>query len=122
MTVLLVDDDERGLFALKSYLEAHEISVITALNGKEALDILEEQLPNVILMDIMMPEMDGYEAIGIIRKNNKTKTIPIIAVTAKAMKGDEEKCLAAGADDYISKPVDLNKLKLKINNLTERRD
>jgi two-component system, chemotaxis family, sensor kinase CheA len=110
-TVLLVDDDMRNVFALTIALEAHGINVIFAENGKEALDALtKNQNLDLILMDIMMPEMDGYEAMRKIRKQPENQNIPIIALTAKAMKDDREKCIEAGASDYISKPVNLEQL------------
>ena len=110
-TVLLADDDVRNIFAMTKVLEHHHIKVLPALDGSEAIKILEKNNNiDIILMDMMMPEMDGYEAIKAIRSNVNTKTIPIIAVTAKAMSGDREKCIAVGASDYISKPVDMNQL------------
>jgi len=110
-SVLLVDDDMRNVFALTTVLEEVGIKVLFAENGKEALMTLEETSEiELILMDIMMPEMDGYEAIKRIRAINKYEQLPIIALTAKAMKDDREKCLKAGASDYISKPVNLEQL------------
>jgi len=110
-TVLIVDDDMRNVFALTSVLESYDINVIFAKNGREGIEKLRASKDvNLILMDIMMPEMDGYEAMKIIRKENKYKKLPIIALTAKAMKDDREKCLAAGANEYLSKPVDTAKL------------
>ncbi|MEX0929674.1 MAG: response regulator, partial [Balneolales bacterium] len=109
--VLAVDDDIRNIFALSVALKRHDIEVTTAENGKEALKILENDPGmDMILMDIMMPEMDGYETIREIRKKPKFECLPILALTAKAMKGDREKCLGAGASDYISKPVDIDQL------------
>jgi len=109
--VLLVDDDMRNIFALGKVFEEKGIRVLKAANGKKALEILETNDEiDAILMDIMMPEMDGYEAMGEIRKNPRFAKTPIIALTAKAMKEDRQKCLDAGASDYISKPVDINKL------------
>ena len=110
-TVLAVDDDVRNLFALTTVLEAHRMKLVTAENGRDALTLLE-QTPDVkvILMDIMMPEMDGYETMKEIRKQAKFKSLPIIALTAKAMKGDREKCIQAGANDYLAKPVDSDQL------------
>ena len=110
-TVLLVDDDIRNIFSLSKSLENIKMKVITAINGKDALQKLEE-FPeiDVVLLDMMMPEMDGYEAAKLIRENNKWKKLPIMAVTAKAMSGDREKCISAGASDYITKPVDIDQL------------
>jgi CheY-like chemotaxis protein/HAMP domain-containing protein len=109
--VLVVDDDVRNIFALGSVLERHGMKVITAQTGHEALATLE-QTPDiaVVLMDIMMPEMDGYQTIGLIRKQNAFRRLPIVALTAKAMKGDREKCLDAGASDYLAKPVNTDQL------------
>lgn len=110
-TILLVDDDIRNIFALTSALEQKGVKVIIARNGIEALERLElDSKIDLVLMDVMMPEMDGHEATRRIRKQQKYKELPIISVTAKAMKDDQLKCLAAGANDYISKPVDLDKL------------
>ena len=101
----------RNLFALTTVLEAHRMKLTTAENGHDALKLLE-QMPScdVVLMDIMMPEMDGYETMKAIRQQTKFKSLPILALTAKAMKGDREKCLAAGANDYIAKPVEPEQL------------
>jgi HAMP domain-containing protein/CheY-like chemotaxis protein len=109
--ILVVDDDARNIFALTSLLENHEMEVICATNGRAAIDLLVKT-PDVgiVLMDIMMPEMDGYETMREIRKIPKFRTLPILALTAKAMKGDREKCLDAGASDYISKPVNTDQL------------
>ncbi len=109
--VLIVDDDVRNLFALTTVFERFNINVITAESGQEAIDILnEESQVDMVLMDIMMPEMDGYETTQRIRRENKNSTLPIIAVTAKAMKGDRQKCIEAGASDYITKPVKIDQL------------
>jgi signal transduction histidine kinase/CheY-like chemotaxis protein/CHASE3 domain sensor protein/putative methionine-R-sulfoxide reductase with GAF domain len=109
--VLLVDDDMRNVFALSSILHDQQLQVIVAGDGKEALEKLAENSDiDIILMDIMMPEMDGYQAMQEIRKDPKHKDLPIIALTAKAMKDDREKCLQAGASDYITKPVDTDQL------------
>jgi signal transduction histidine kinase/DNA-binding response OmpR family regulator/HAMP domain-containing protein len=110
-TVLVVDDDVRNLFALTTAFERFNINVITAESGQEAINILgENDDVNIVLMDIMMPEMDGYETTQKIRREHKNTHLPIIAVTAKAMKGDREKCLEAGASDYITKPVKIDQL------------
>lgn len=110
-TVLIVDDDMRNVFALTSLLEDKDLKIIAAKNGKDGIDKLKANLDiDLVLMDIMMPEMDGYEATREIRKIEKYKKLPIIALTAKAMKEDREKCIAAGASDYLSKPVDTEKL------------
>jgi CheY-like chemotaxis protein len=109
--VLVVDDDARNIFALTSLLENHGMEVASATNGRQAIDILNaaDDL-HVVLMDIMMPEMDGYETMREIRRESRFRTLPILALTAKAMKGDREKCLEAGASDYIAKPVNTDQL------------
>ncbi|HEY0658378.1 MAG TPA: response regulator, partial [Pyrinomonadaceae bacterium] len=109
--VLIVDDDIRNIFALTSALERQKMQVVYAENGRDGIEMLKKT-PGIegILMDIMMPEMDGYEAMNEIRNIPKFKSIPIIAVTAKAMKGDRQKCIEAGASDYITKPVDTEQL------------
>jgi two-component system chemotaxis sensor kinase CheA len=109
--ILLVDDDMRNVFALSNVFERNEIEVVVGKNGKDAIDKLEAaENIDLILMDIMMPEMDGYEAMKIIRKKPEYKKLPIIALTAKAMKGDRNKCIEAGASDYLAKPVEVDKL------------
>ena len=110
-TILLVDDDIRNIFALSSILEDKGLSVVAAANGKEALDMLASHPEiDLVLMDIMMPEMDGYETMQRIRKDPALSKLPIIALTAKAMKGDRQRCIEAGASDYLSKPVESEKL------------
>ncbi len=110
-TVLIADDDMRNIFSLTRALESHKMNVVVATDGNEALKALKEHKNiDIILMDMMMPEADGYEATRTIRKDDTYKNIPIIAVTAKAMLGDREKCIEAGASDYISKPVDIDQL------------
>jgi signal transduction histidine kinase/CheY-like chemotaxis protein len=109
--ILIADDDVRNIFSITKALELQQMKVITAVDGREALLRLEEHADmDVVLMDIMMPEMDGYEAMQEIRKKIRYRNLPIIAVTAKAMTGDREKCIKAGASDYISKPVDVDQL------------
>jgi CheY-like chemotaxis protein len=109
--VLVVDDDVRNIFALTTVLENHDMEVITATNGRQAIDLIEQTEDlSAVLMDIMMPEMDGYETMRQIRKSPKFRSLPILALTAKAMKGDREKCLEAGASDYIAKPVNTDEL------------
>jgi len=107
--VLIVDDDERNRYALSSYLDMMEMKVITANDGESALKILGSGgiKIDLILLDIMMPVMDGYEMLRLLRSDESLKDIPVIAVTARAMKGDDLKCLEAGATDYIAKPIDL---------------
>jgi CheY-like chemotaxis protein len=109
--VLIVDDDIRNIFSLTSVLESHDVEVLHAERGKDGILILE-QTPgvDVALIDIMMPDMDGYETMQQIRKRPELAELPLIAVTAKAMKGDRQKCLDAGASDYIAKPVDIELL------------
>jgi len=110
-TVLLVDDDARNIFALSSVLERRGMNVLTATTGREAIALLEATSNvAIVLMDIMMPEMDGYQTISAIRQNAAFRRLPIVALTAKAMKGDREKCLDAGASDYLAKPVNTEQL------------
>lgn len=109
--VLIVDDDIRNTFALTTVLEESNLEVVVGSDGKEALALLEEEPDiDIVLMDIMMPEMDGYETMRKIREQPQYQKLPIIALTAKAMAGDRVKCIEAGANDYISKPVVSEKL------------
>jgi len=108
--VLIVDDDVRNVFALASVLESYGMEVTYAENGREGLEKLGEQSFDLVLMDLMMPELDGYQAMRAIRGDDAFQQLPIISLTAKAMKGDREKSIASGASDYITKPVDTDQL------------
>jgi CheY-like chemotaxis protein len=109
--VLIVDDDVRNIFALSSVLERRGMTVLTAGTGREAIEMLDSTRDMaIVLMDIMMPEMDGYQTMQVIRQNSSLRRLPIIALTAKAMKGDREKCLEAGASEYLAKPVNTEQL------------
>jgi CheY-like chemotaxis protein len=124
--MLIVDDDIRNIYSLTSVLESYGVEVFHAERGREGIAILEST-PNVdiALIDIMMPEMDGYETMRTIRANPAIADVPLISVTAKAMKGDRQKCLDAGASDYIAKPVDVDLLiallRVQILRANERR-
>jgi CheY-like chemotaxis protein len=110
-TVIIADDDVRNIFSLTKALENHKMNVLSATDGNEALRVLNmHPHADLVLMDMMMPEKDGYEAITELRKDSRFRNLPVIAVTAKAMTGDREKCIQAGASDYISKPVDIDQL------------
>jgi signal transduction histidine kinase/CheY-like chemotaxis protein len=110
-TILVADDDVRNIFSLTKLLENYGVKVVSAVDGKEAVKVLEESSKvDLVLMDMMMPEMDGYDSTRIIRDNPRFTKLPVIAVTAKAMTGDREKCISAGASDYITKPVDIDQL------------
>ncbi|WP_341527972.1 response regulator [Nostoc sp. UHCC 0302] len=109
--VLIVDDDLRNIFALTSLLESYQMQVLFAENGRDGIEMLQANADiNIVLMDVMMPEMDGYETTRAIRQQQLFRSLPIIALTAKAMPGDKEKCIEAGASDYITKPVDTEQL------------
>jgi CheY-like chemotaxis protein len=109
--VLIVDDDIRNIFAMTTILEEQKMQTLSAETGKSAIEILQEHPDtDVVLMDIMMPDMDGYDTMRAVRKMAKFRSLPMIALTAKAMKGDREKCIEAGASDYIAKPVDTQQL------------
>ena len=119
--ILLADDDMRNVFALTHLLEEKGIKVVVARNGQEAIEVLDDNPDtDLVLMDIMMPEMDGYTAIQEIRVNDNFSEIPIIALTAKAMKHDREKCLDAGANDYLTKPIDQSKLFIQMSDWLEK--
>jgi CheY-like chemotaxis protein len=116
--ILIVDDDERNIFALSAVLKSRNFIVNSVTDGKAAIDYMaKSNTIDIILMDIMMPLMDGFQAIKILRNQDVNINIPIIALTAKAMQGDRENCISAGADDYCSKPVDIDELILKIETL-----
>lgn len=109
--ILIVDDDSRNIFALTATLKVRSFDCLSCLSAEEALEILKrDEKIDAVLLDMMMPEMDGYEAIPLIRQLPGKNDMPIIAVTAQAMVGDMEKCIEAGADAYISKPIDVDKL------------
>lgn len=115
--ILIIDDDSRNIFALAAVLRARKYISISANSAQKGLDLLSNDKDiGVVLMDMMMPEMDGYEAMGIMKSKPETKNIPVIAVTAQAMCGDRERCIKAGADGYISKPVNVDELIRELNN------
>jgi CheY-like chemotaxis protein len=107
--ILIIDDDNRNIFALSAVLKAKGYRVVSSPSAADGIGLLQKDPSiKVVLMDIMMPDMDGYEALAEIRKNNQLSGVPVIAVTAQAMQGDREKALAAGADAYVSKPVNVD--------------
>ena len=109
--ILIVEDDNRNIFALKAILRSRGYDCIATTSASDGIEKLQQDDSiNVVLMDMMMPDMDGYEAITGIRSDEAIRQVPIIAVTAQAMQGDREKCLSAGADGYISKPIDVDML------------
>ncbi|MET0392193.1 MAG: response regulator [Chitinophagaceae bacterium] len=109
--VLIVDDDSKNIFALTAVLKAKKLATVSAMSAAEGIGLLRSESGiAVVLLDMMMPDMDGYEAIREIRKDPLLRDLPVVAVTAQAMTGDREKCLAAGADHYISKPIDVDAL------------
>jgi two-component system cell cycle response regulator DivK len=110
MKILIVEDNEKNRTLVKDVLEYHGYEVIEAGNGKEGIKIAKENNPDLILMDIQMPVMSGFDAIKILRNNSETKDIKIIALTSLAMKGDKEKCMEEGFDDYMAKPIDIRRL------------
>ena len=118
--ILIIDDDSRNIFALTAVLKAKKYQCLSALSAVKGLELLEENKNiGAVLMDMMMPEMDGYEAIGKIKSNTALQKIPVIAITAQAMTGDREKCLEAGADGYISKPVNVDELLVLLKKLID---
>ena len=109
--ILIIDDDRKNIFALSAVLKAKQYQTVSAQTAEDGIkQLLEDDAIKVVLLDMMMPDLDGYETINIIRSTEKIKEKPVIAVTAQAMVGDREKCIAAGADDYVSKPVDIDLL------------
>jgi CheY-like chemotaxis protein len=119
--VLIVDDDIRNIFAMTSILERYEMRIVSAETGRGAIERLDRQGDiEIVLMDVMMPEMDGFETMRAIREDPRFRSLPIIAVTAKAMKGDREKCIEAGASDYLAKPVDSEELVSKLRDWLSR--
>jgi CheY-like chemotaxis protein len=116
--ILIIDDDSKNIFALSAVLKSKKYPCVSAMSADQGLKILSANKNiGVVLMDMMMPEMDGYEAIGKMKSNEELKNIPVIAVTAQAMVGDREKCVKAGADGYISKPVNVDELLRLLNKL-----
>ena len=110
-TIMLVDDDQRNIFALSAVLKSRNFKILPVSEMNTAINILKDgQKTDLVLLDMMIPGIDGYEGLAIIRSHPELMNLPVIAVTAQAMQGDKEKCLAAGASDYISKPVDISVL------------
>lgn len=116
--ILIVDDDPRNIFALKLTLKARGYQIESCTMAQVAIEILQEKEIDIVLMDMMMPEMDGYQAIKMIRNTPGISEVPVIAVTAQAMPEDRQKCLDVGAQDYISKPVDVDQLMIAIEKLS----
>lgn len=115
--ILIIDDDSRNIFALTAVLKAKKFNCLSAISAQQGFDLLKGDTEiGVVLMDMMMPDMDGYEAIGKMKNHPEMANIPVIAVTAQAMVGDKERCLAAGAVGYVSKPVNVDELLIQINN------
>lgn len=118
-SILLIDDDPRNIFALSAVLRSRGYTVLTSSSAQEGVEMMrKERGIAVVLLDMMMPEMDGYEALRLMKEDKALALVPVFAVTAQAMVGDRERCLAAGADEYISKPVDMDHLfnLLKVHN------
>lgn len=117
--ILIIDDDSKNIFALSAVLRSKQFPCVSAESAMQGFFILErEKNIGLVLMDMMMPDMDGYEAIGKMKENKKLQSLPVIAVTAQAMTGDKERCIAAGASGYISKPINVDELLKLINKLT----
>lgn len=121
LKVLIAEDNEINMETMREFFSYAEFDVIEAVNGKDAVEKATQHLPHVILMDIQMPVMNGFDATRILKNQNETKHIPVIALTALAMPGDKEKCIDAGVDDYISKPFNFSELQQKIKLLTMKR-
>ena len=120
--ILIIDDDDRNIFALKAVLTAKQFTCITATNGQQAIELIKKENDiDVVLVDMMMPGMDGYELMSILKNMPEHNNLLLIAVTAQAMQGDKEKCIEAGADAYISKPVDIDKLLDVIHNISKEK-
>lgn len=118
--ILIIDDDNRNIFALKAVLRAKGFGTLSAPSAQEGFDIIaENEKVSVVLMDMMMPDMDGYQAIAAMKKSEKMRDIPVLAVTAQAMVGDKERCLSAGASGYVSKPINVDELIIQINEATK---
>lgn len=116
--LLIVDDNEKNIFALKAVLKSRGYNCVQATSAAAGLKILENDTGiDLVLLDMMMPDMDGYEMVSVLKKNNRIKQIPVIAVTAQAMTGDKEKCLNAGVDAYITKPINIDELMEEIISL-----
>lgn len=109
-TILLAEDNDMNRDMLSRRLSRYDYEIVEAANGKEAVDLAQAELPDVILLDLSMPVMDGWEAAGELKSNDETAGIPVIALTAHAIKGDREKALEAGCDEYVAKPVDVDEL------------
>ncbi|AZI24987.1 MAG: response regulator [Pedobacter agri] len=119
--ILIIDDDNRNIFALKAVLKAKGFDCVSAISAREGFSIMEEnENVAVVLMDMMMPDMDGYQAIAAMKKSEKMQNIPVLAVTAQAMVGDKERCLSAGASGYISKPINVDELLVQIEEVTNK--
>ncbi len=109
--ILIIDDDPRNIFALTATLKAKGFVCLSTLSASEGIELLKRDNEiKIVLLDMMMPDMDGYEALAIIREDSEIGSVPVLAVTAQAMVGDKEKCIEAGADDYIAKPIDVDRL------------
>lgn len=118
--ILIIDDDNRNIFALKAVLRAKGFGTLSAPSAQEGFDIIaENDKVSVVLMDMMMPDMDGYQAIAAMKRSEKMRDIPVLAVTAQAMVGDKERCLSAGASGYVSKPIDVDELVIQIQEVTK---